>query len=43
LQTEEDNDPALRLYAGSGYTLIKGYRSLTLPLPRTDHGSTGNG
>lgn len=43
LQTEDDNDPALRLYADSGYTLIKGYRSLTLPLPRTDHGSTGNG
>ena len=43
LQTEEDNDPALRLYAGSDYTLIKGYRSLTLPLPRTDRGSTGNG
>ncbi len=32
LQTEDDNDPALRLYADSGYTLIKGYRSLMLPL-----------
>jgi ribosomal protein S18 acetylase RimI-like enzyme len=32
LQTEDDNDAALRLYADSGYTLIKGYRSLTLPL-----------
>jgi len=43
LQTEDDNDPALRLYADSDYTPIDGYRSLTLPLPRTDHGSTGNG
>src|SRR5215218_293206 len=25
VQTEDDNDPALRLYADSGYTLIKGY------------------
>ena len=32
LQTEDDNDPALRLYADSDYTLIKGYCSLTLPL-----------
>jgi len=32
LQTEDDNDPALRLYADSGYTLIKGYCSLVLPL-----------
>ena len=32
LQTEDDNDPALRLYADSGYTLIKGYCSLMLPL-----------
>jgi ribosomal protein S18 acetylase RimI-like enzyme len=32
LQTEDDNDPALRLYADSDYTLIKGYRSLMLPL-----------
>jgi GNAT superfamily N-acetyltransferase len=30
--TEDDNDPALRLYADSGYTLIKGYCSLMLPL-----------
>ena len=32
LQTEAENDPALRLYADSGYTLIKGYCSLMLPL-----------
>jgi ribosomal protein S18 acetylase RimI-like enzyme len=32
LQTEDDNDPALRLYADSDYTLIKGYCSLILPL-----------
>lgn len=32
LQTEEDNDAALRLYTDSGYTLISGYCSLMLPL-----------
>lgn len=32
LQTEDDNDPALRLYADSDYTLIRGYCSLVLPL-----------
>jgi len=32
VQTEDDNDPALRLYADSGYSLIKGYCSLMLPL-----------
>jgi GNAT superfamily N-acetyltransferase len=32
LQTEDDNDPALRLYADSGYAPIKGYCSLMLPL-----------
>jgi ribosomal protein S18 acetylase RimI-like enzyme len=32
LQTEEDNDAALRLYADSGYTLINGYCSLMLPI-----------
>jgi GNAT superfamily N-acetyltransferase len=32
VQTEDDNDPALRLYADSGYALIEGYRSLMLPL-----------
>jgi GNAT superfamily N-acetyltransferase len=32
LQTEDDNDPALRLYADSDYTLVKGYCSLVLPL-----------
>ena len=32
VQTENDNDPALRLYAESGYTWVEGYRSLTLPL-----------
>jgi GNAT superfamily N-acetyltransferase len=37
VQTEDDNDPALRLYADSGYALIKGYCSLILlldPEPR---------
>jgi GNAT superfamily N-acetyltransferase len=32
MQTEDDNDSALRLYADSGYALIKGYCSLMLPL-----------
>jgi ribosomal protein S18 acetylase RimI-like enzyme len=32
LQTEDDNDPALRLYADSDYILIEGYCSLMLPL-----------
>lgn len=32
LQTENDNEPALNLYADSGYSLVDGYRSLTLPL-----------
>jgi GNAT superfamily N-acetyltransferase len=32
VQTEDDNDPALRLYADSGYALSKGYCSLMLPL-----------
>jgi GNAT superfamily N-acetyltransferase len=32
LQTEDDNEPALRLYADSGYAPIKGYCSLMLPL-----------
>ncbi len=32
LQTEDENGPALRLYADSGYTLIEGYCSLMLPL-----------
>jgi GNAT superfamily N-acetyltransferase len=32
VQTEDDNDPALRLYANSGYTLTEGYCSLMLPL-----------
>jgi len=32
LQTEDDNDPALRLYIDSGYTPIRGYCSLMLPL-----------
>jgi GNAT superfamily N-acetyltransferase len=32
VQTEDDNDPALSLYADSGYALIKGYCSLMLPL-----------
>lgn len=32
LQTEDDNDPALRLYVDSNYTPVKGYCSLMLPL-----------
>jgi GNAT superfamily N-acetyltransferase len=36
VQTEDDNDPALRLYADSDYTLIKGYCSLVLPLDQPD-------
>lgn len=37
LQTEDDNEPALRLYESSGYTVVRGYCSLILPLaPKTD-------
>ncbi|MFL5942769.1 MAG: GNAT family N-acetyltransferase [Gaiellaceae bacterium] len=32
VQTEDDNEAALRLYADNGYALIKGYCSLMLPL-----------
>jgi GNAT superfamily N-acetyltransferase len=32
VQTEEDNDAALRLYAERGYSLVNGYCSLMLPL-----------
>jgi GNAT superfamily N-acetyltransferase len=32
LQTEEDNEAAIRLYEGSGYTVVRGYCSLMLPL-----------
>jgi GNAT superfamily N-acetyltransferase len=32
VQTEDDNDPALRLYADSGYALVRGHCSLMLPL-----------
>lgn len=32
VQTEDDNDPALRLYADSGFAVIEGYRSLVLTL-----------
>ena len=32
LQTENDNEPALRLYADSGYDVIEGYCSLMLRL-----------
>lgn len=32
VQTEGDNDSALRLYADGGYALITGYRHLALPL-----------
>ncbi|MHB8643498.1 MAG: GNAT family N-acetyltransferase [Gaiellaceae bacterium] len=39
LQTEEDNDAALRLYADRGYTLINGYYSLMLPISPETRGS----
>jgi len=32
VQTEEDNDPALRLYTDTGYRSMSGYRSLMLTL-----------
>jgi ribosomal protein S18 acetylase RimI-like enzyme len=32
LQTEEDNRAAIRLYEDSGYTVVRGYCSLMLPL-----------
>jgi GNAT superfamily N-acetyltransferase len=32
VQTEDNNDPALRLYADGGYAQVKGYCSLMLPL-----------
>ena len=32
VQTEEDNDAALRLYTDNGYALINGYCSLMLPI-----------
>jgi GNAT superfamily N-acetyltransferase len=35
LQTEDDNQPALRLYEASGYTVVRGYCSLILPLAPT--------
>ena len=39
LQTEDDNQPALRLYEASGYTVVSGYCSLLLPLgPKIDAG-----
>ena len=41
LQTEDDNDPALRLYAKSDYTVVDGYCSLMLPLgPEPPHART---
>jgi GNAT superfamily N-acetyltransferase len=39
VQTEEDNDPALRLYTQSGYALINGYCSLMLPIGPETRGS----
>jgi GNAT superfamily N-acetyltransferase len=38
VQTEEDNDPALHLYAASGYAPIEGYRSLMLQLGGSEAG-----
>jgi GNAT superfamily N-acetyltransferase len=37
LQTEDDNDAALRLYAKSGYAALGGYCSLVLPLGPDTH------
>jgi hypothetical protein len=39
VQTEEDNDPALRLYTDNGYALINGYCSLMLPIRPGTRGS----
>jgi ribosomal protein S18 acetylase RimI-like enzyme len=39
VQTEEDNDPALRLYTDNGYALINGYCSLMLPIRPETRGS----
>jgi GNAT superfamily N-acetyltransferase len=39
LQTEADNTPALRLYVESGYSVVEGYCSLTLPLTPDFRGS----
>ena len=39
VQTEEDNDPALRLYTDNGYALIDGHCSLMLPVRPETHGS----
>ena len=42
VQTEDDNDPALRLYADSGYALIKGYLLTDAAArPGTSLGPTG--
>ena len=35
-QTEDDNEPAVRLYTDSGFAPIEGYRSLVLPICGTD-------
>jgi GNAT superfamily N-acetyltransferase len=40
LQTENDNVPALRLYTESGYTMVEGYHSLTLPLSPDSRGDS---
>jgi GNAT superfamily N-acetyltransferase len=39
VQTEEDNEPALRLYTDSGYALINGHCSLMLPIRPETRGS----
>jgi GNAT superfamily N-acetyltransferase len=39
VQTEDDNDPALRVYTDSGYALINGYCSLVLPIRPEPRGS----
>lgn len=36
VQTEDDNDAALRLYTDAGYAPIEGYRSLVLPICGAD-------
>lgn len=36
VQTEDDNDPALRLYVDSGFAPIDGYRTLVVPFCGAD-------
>jgi GNAT superfamily N-acetyltransferase len=42
LQTEDDNEPALRLYEACGYTVVRGYCSLILPLAPKKNAAPAN-